>query len=341
MLDGRAGDFEYVGLARALQYEVSATTRGNVDALLVDVYEPVEVGQIVARLDDAEILARLQTERAVLDQLAAELEAELHRVGFREAGLIEDRRRFQVDEQRLHLGILSLKVVLESDQIELERMNLQAERARPLQEEGVLSMNEFDDIRLGRDLVARRIEENRILLTRTEAEHGAARARRVAFETQFPDLPDKDPVLQPLRGAVRAQELRMDEIELQRRGLVLRSPVAGRVSQVLARSGQSVRPGEPLVVVVELIASEIVAYAPQSFAGSIVERSRVAAARQADPARVAESIITRVGPSIEQMPQRMWRDPGIPEYGLPFVVAGVPELKLTPGEVVAINLIER
>lgn len=36
----------------------------------------------------------------------------------------------------------------------------------------------------------------------------------------------------------------------------------------------------------------------------------------------------------------MWRDPGIPEYGRPFVVAGVPALKLTPGVMVEIRVIE-
>jgi hypothetical protein len=71
-----------------------------------------------------------------------------------------------------------------------------------------------------------------------------------------------------------------------------------------------------------------------------VERSKVLAARRGDPSLVAESIITRVGPSIEQMPLRMWRDSAIPEYGLPFVVAGIPVLKLTPGELVGIRVID-
>ncbi len=341
MLGGRARTFEYVGMARALQYEVSSTTRGNVSALLVDLYEPIAAGRVVARLDDSEIVAQLNTERAVLNQLAAELEAELLRVGFREAGLIEDRRRFQVDEQRLHLEILSLKVVLESDEIELERRDLQVKRAKPLADDGILSMDEFDDIRLGRDRMARRIEENRTLLEQTENQFLTSRSRRQAYETQFPDLPDKDPVLQPLREAIHAQERRMEEIEIQRRALTLHSPITGRVSRILARGGQSVMPGEPLLFVVGEVASEIIAYAPEAAAGQIIERTNVAAARPENPTLVAESIITRVSPSIEQIPQRMWRDPGTPEYGLPFVIAGVPVLNLKPGEMVEIKILNR
>lgn len=338
---GRSRGTEYLGLAQAVQYEVSATTAGTVASVLPDVYEPVEAGQVLAHLDDAEIAARLETERAVLEQLTGELEAELLRLGFQEAGLIEDRRRFQIDEQQLQLEILSTRVVLEGDQIELERLNLQVGRIGPLAGEGIVAPSEYDDLRLTRDRIARRIEENRNLLLRVESEHHAARSRREAYEKQFPDVQDKDPVLRPLRDAVRAQERRLDEIEIQRRGLVLRSPVAGRVTQVLARSGQAILPGEPLVLVVEHAASEIIAFAPEPFAGRIAERARATATRRQAPFSTAESIVARVGPGIEVLPQRLWRDPVVPEYGRPFVVAAVPGLKLTPGEVVTVRLIER
>jgi len=341
LLAGRAQNFEYIGVARALQYQLSAPMAGTVDSLEVDVYEHVEQGQVLARLADVQILAELETARARLDQLGSQLDAELLRVGFREAGLVDDRRRFQVDEQQLQLDLLSLRVVLESDQIELERLNLRLGRVTPLVEEGVVSRNDYDDLRLSRDRIARRIEENGRLLRQMDQEHEAASTRRREYESQFPGLADKDPVLQPLRDAVRVQEMRIDEIETRRRGLLIRSPIEGQVSQVLARRGQSVRPGEPLLAVSERIASEIVAYASGPSAHGVVESARIAAARRNVPSRVAESVITRVGPAIEQLPQRLWRDPATPEYGLPFVVAGVPALTLTPGELVSLRILER
>jgi multidrug resistance efflux pump len=165
--------------------------------------------------------------------------------------------------------------------------------------------------------------------------------RRLAYEQQFPDVQDKDPVLRPLQDAVRAQEGRIREIEIQRRGLALRSPVAGRVTQVLARHGQAVLPGEPLAFVMEHVASEIVAYAPEDLGGRVAERARVAAIRRQPRPASAESIVARVGPAIEVMPQRLWRDPAIPEYGRPFLVSAVPALGLTAGEIVTVRLIDR
>ena len=341
LLAGRAQTFEYVGVARALQYQLSSPIAGTVNSLEVDVYNHVEQGQILARLDDEPLRAELETARARLNRLASQLDSGLLSVGFREAGLVDDRRRFQVDEQRLQLDLLSLRVVLESDQIELERLNLRLDRITPLVEEGVVSRNDYDDLRLSRDRIARRIEENGTLLAQMNQEHEAARTRRRAYESQFPDLADKDPVLQPLKDAVRIQEMRIGEIETRRRGLVVRSPIDGQVSQVLARRGQSVRPGEPLLAVTERLASEIVAYASGASISAVVERARIAAARQDMPSRVAESVIIRVGPAIEQLPQRLWRDPSTPEYGRPFVVAGIPALNLTPGELVSLRILER
>ena len=60
MLSGRARGLEYLGIARALQFEVSADSVGQLDALLVDLYDRVEAGDIVAKLDDAEVSARVE-----------------------------------------------------------------------------------------------------------------------------------------------------------------------------------------------------------------------------------------------------------------------------------------
>ena len=336
LLVGRAASFEYVGIARALQYEVSPSMGGNVHTVLVDLYDPVERGQVVARLDDVDVKARLETERAVISQLSAELGAESARVGLEEANLATDRRRFHVDEQRLHLDTLSLKVVLESDRIELERLNLQHQRSVALGAEGVLAQSDVDNLRLLRDTVARRIEENTKLLKEAEQQYGVAIGRRESYEGRF--SLETDPLLEPLRAAVHAQERRIEELDLQRRSLALHSPVTGRVSQVLARVGQYVLPGEALLFVEEDSPSEVVVYAPESAASRIAQGSRVRASRRGAPAVVAESLVTRTSATIQATPQRLWRDPQLPEYGLAFVISAAPQLGLKPGELVTVAM---
>ena len=57
------------------------------------------------------------------------------------------------------------------------------------------------------------------------------------------------------------------------------------------------------------------------------------------PERVAESVVVRLGPDIEILPERLWRVPSTPEYGRAVVIAAVPTLQLTPGELLNVRLI--
>jgi multidrug resistance efflux pump len=197
-----------------------------------------------------------------------------------------------------------------------------------------MAQSDIDNTRLQRDAVASRIEENLKMLHEAEQQHRITISRRQAYEKDF--SMERDPLLEPLRGAVLAQERRMEEIDLQRRALTLRSPVAGRISQVLARTGQYVLAGEPVVFVEEETASEIVVYAPEVAAKLVAEGALIRAMRRGSPGVVSESMVTRVGAAIEMTPQRLWRDPAVPEYGLPFVIAAAPQLRLTPGELVTV-----
>ncbi len=131
----------------------------------------------------------------------------------------------------------------------------------------------------------------------------------------------------------------MTEIELQRQALLLRSPVAGQVSALLCRQGQAVRPGEPILTVTEQTPREIVAYLKEADGETARKSARVLVASRTEAGRVAESLVVRVGPSIQQLPQRLWRNPRIPDYGRPVVIAGVPALDLTPGELVEVRFL--
>ena len=57
------------------------------------------------------------------------------------------------------------------------------------------------------------------------------------------------------------------------------------------------------------------------------------------PERVAETQVVRVGPTVQELPQRLWRDPRTPAYGRSVIIAGVQGLELTPGELVNVKLI--
>jgi HlyD family secretion protein len=342
MLAGRAARFEYIGMARSMQYEISASTTGQIDVLLVDLYDSVEAGDVVAKLDDTELAARVDRSRAMIGQLGAELNAtRLQFVSANkmdEASWTNDLRRFQTDEEDRRLAALELRALIASDEIEVERLALELQRAGPLLETGLIDQAEHDSIRLLHGEARARIDENRVLHSQTQSEQRTATLRREAFEQGLPAMPRTEPLLEPLRAAIEVENQRLLEIQSRHAATVLRSPVTGQVSSILARRGQTVVPGELILTVTDGNVTEILAYLDEADGHHAQENTPVLVATMSRPDRVAESFVVRVAPDIELLPERMWRAPAQPEYGRAVVIAAVPSLDLTPGELLNVRL---
>jgi len=343
MMLGRASRFEYVGLAQAMEYPISPAATGTVQSVVVDIYDRVNSGEMVAKLDDSRLLASIATSSAMLVQLQAELEATrttlITNEGQGMADWAADLRRFQADEQQRRLDVLSLRVVYEERQIELERFEIEEQRARELYDAGVVARKLWDQARLRRDEVRQGLEEGRILLDQTEEEYFASRTRREEYEAGLPDQDWIDPILRPLREAIEVESRRLDEIDVRRQALVLRSPVTGQVSQILGRRGQSVRAGEPVVVVAEGSVREIVAYLAEDDGREIAPSTPVRVSTRGGGGTVSESVVIRIGPTIQELPPRLWRNPRRPDYGRAIVIAAVPGMQLTPGELVNVKFL--
>lgn len=341
ILSGRAARYQYVGIASTAYYEISPSTVGTIERITVDLYEPVEAGAIVATLDPGPIEASLATAQAELARLEAAMESErtvLRRgVGPQQTDWRADLGGFEIEVEQRRLEELTLKVEIENDQVEKQRLAARLARIKPLHADGIVSTSEYDDVRLRHDQVAKRIEENQVLLAAIQDKFRTAQERMNAFQQSLPLDGREASLLAPLSAAVDVQLKRIDEIRAERERLVLRSPVAGQVSQLPARDGQSVVAGEPVIMVARRFASEVVGYLPEYAAGAAHENMRVVVARASDPAITAESVVLRISPTIETLPQRLWLRPDVAEYGRPFVVATAPSLELVPGERVSVS----
>jgi multidrug resistance efflux pump len=342
LLTGRATRFDYIGLARSTQYVVSSSETGRLETLLVDEYDHVEAGDVVAKLDDSEVTARIERSRATIRQLGAELDAARTRLladnQLDQAGWQNQLRRFETDEEDRRLAALELRVTIESDEIERERLALELKRAAPLLETGLMGQQEFESVRLMHDAVRTRISENRILLAQTESEFRTAMMRRESFEKDLPIAPGEVPLLQPLREAIEVENQRLREIRTRREATILRSPITGQVSSILCRRGQTVVPGEAILTVADGRVTEILAYLDESDSGAARENLPVLVASRSRPDRVAESFVVLVGPDVELLPERLWRQSSTPQYGRAVVIAAVPGLELTPGELLTVSL---
>jgi multidrug resistance efflux pump len=199
--------------------------------------------------------------------------------------------------------------------------------------------NHYDVARLERDELRQSLEDSRLLLVQTEEEYRAARQRRESYEADLPTDDLMESMLAPLRQAIEVETRRLEEIEVARRALVLRSPVDGQVTQILRRRGGSVRPGEPVLVVAEDSVREIVAYLAEDDNRPIEPSTPVIVSSRGVGGTVAESVVLRVGPGVQELPPRLWRNPRVPDYGRAVVIAAAPGTRLTPGEIVNIKFL--
>lgn len=336
-LVNRGRTASHVGLAHSLETQVSPTVTARVQAILVSMNEDVANQQVVALLDDAPVRALIDTAQANLRKLRADLAAAGASLAVEAGQTVTDLLRLQMDEQSRRLEALSLQATVAGDAIEVERRRLEAQRMAALSKEGLAPQSDFENARLAHEELRTRTERTRELLAQTESEWQSARARRETYERRLPAQGGEHLLLAPLREAISVEEVRLREIELQREALVLRSPVAGQVSQVWCGPGQSVRPGDPILTIVESTIRAIIVYVDDGDAQRFAPRAPVRVATRIAPRTAADSVVVSVGASVQPLPQRLWRDPRVPSYGRAVVVAPVPGLSLAGGELVDVR----
>jgi multidrug resistance efflux pump len=289
-------------------------------------------------LDDDQLDASVHTAEATLRKLRADLAAASASVAADAGRVATDLLRLQMDEDSRRLDALSLRAGLSGDGVELERRALEMRRLDLLASRGLATAADRDNARLLHDELQTRTDQTRQLLAQTEREWEGAKARREAYERKLPAGSGEQVLLEPLRQALEVEEARIKEIEIQRAALVLRSPVTGQVSQVLCSAGQTVRPGDPMLTVVEASVRNVLIYVDEADGRRFSVRAHARITRRAPARGTAASVVVSVGDSIQPLPPRLWRDPRVASYGRAVVVAPVEALGLSPGELVDVRI---
>lgn len=341
LLSERTRPAEFVALAYAPEITVASLVDGRLTTLGVERYERVEAGEVIARFDDRELHAGLEVARARGRRAAAELVAVAARLTREEelAGIdrAAELRRFLVDEMQARAEVIDLRAELATDGIEAERLAIRARRLEEMVGESIASIADLDDARLRRDEVQTRLNKGEErLAVRVEA-LAAATARREALAVAPAGLGDVPAELMVLEEELRVQELRVVELDTARRHLMLRAPIAGRVARVEARPGEAVRAGEAVVALVPERATEIVAYVPSDAMAGIAPACSVSIGRPYAPRSRTEAEVMRVSPQVELLPERLWRDPAVPEYGRGVLIAAS-GAGFVPGERLTVSI---
>ena len=365
MFHHRSQRFEVIGIARGQVRQIAANCTGRLKSVPVQLFEKVSVGDTVAVvdtiLDNEHLETELATISAEIEHLIAQLvpaqDSLIAEKTDRETNRIADRRRFSVDVENARLEILRLRALLASDRITLEDLAMEVKINQDLLKEGAVAPYELQKAQVQYETLAKKIEENEHLLEQADADLKQSLRRRDEYVQYQPHHPSVDNTLEVTRKAIKVQEQRMEELFVRLDPLELKSPIDGVVIQIQARAnearlhrpgenvlrrpGEVVRPGESILAVAEVKPSEIIAYVGENQLSQFREGIAVELVRRTELAKIqiARSQVTYVGPTIEIMPERLWRNPNIPLWGRPILIEVPQGLDLILGELVGVRIL--
>jgi multidrug resistance efflux pump len=353
----RSQRFEVLGIAQGQVRQIAASCTGRLTSMPVQLFDQVSLGQEVAVVDTIldneqpkdQLQAQLDTILAEIEHLTSQLvpthDDLLAEKADRETNRLSDSRRFSVDIENSRLEILRYRALIETNRIMLEDLALEVKTINELLTQEAVAPYELQKVQVQYDTLAKKIEENEYLLAQAKNTLKLAQQRYDEYIRSKPYHPSVEDALDVIRKAIKIQERRMDELLVQiealepRQTLKLTAPIDGVVSQILHWPGEAVRATEPILTITEIKPTEIIAYASEDQVDEIkkgltVELVKKSASKKIE---VARSQITYIGPSMEELPARLWRNPNIPEWGRPFMIKTPPQMKLIAGEVVGIR----
>jgi len=349
--------FEVVGIAQGDVAQVCAPVDGLLKAVYVRLFDDVTKGQVVASLDDELLTAKIATVAATAEHLRAQLEPTREQMladtADRELNRAEEQRRFAVDVERARLDILGLKAQIAADQITLENYAVEVKIAADLLSKNAIAPYEMQKAQSLYEATAKKVVETAAQLSQAEKQLKVAQQRQDAFVAQTAQLPSVDAALEAIHKEAAVQEKLMEELTVERKALVMTAPIEGTVVQIEARAndiavrragenvlrktGEVILAGQPILTIAQGKPKEILAYAGERQLGQIRAGAKIELVKKTAPAQIAQSEVTYIGPVVEQLPARLWLNPNVPQWGLPFLVR-VPEgMELTSGELVGIR----
>lgn len=368
----RSESFQMVGIAQSQVRQVASDCVARITEISVELFQPVKAGQTLAILNtvtanewmtEVELKSQIATAAAEIERLMALLiptqEELLANAANLQISHADNQRRFAVDVEAARLNVLKVQTEIADAEILLNSLAVQLQSTEKLVEEKVVVPFELEKVRTDYESAAKKIREYQEALRQAQEDQAQAERRRDEFARQELPQTSVDDALEAIRKEARVQEELIKGLQRQiaafraRTAVEIKSPIDGVVipisgkaneallkrqgEETIRRAGEVVAAGDPILAVAQTEPTEIIAYASEQQAGLLEQQMRVELVKMGYPSQIAQSRVLSIGPTIELMPQRLWRSPTIPQWGRSVVIEVPAGLAVIPGELVGIR----
>jgi HlyD family secretion protein len=245
----------YTGIVDANQVVVNARIAGRIERLAVDEGADVKTGDLIAVLDSGELTAQKQAMAATIaslrSQVAASQATEESTKGETSSGVSNAQAQIQAAKSQLDEARETLLKLQQDDQ-----------RIQKLASEGVASKQERD--RSEQDVRAQqaRVQSLSDQVKSTQAALATAQARTHQAHAA-------ESTVSAARSQAANAEAQLAEVETRLGFTRVLAPVNGTISVRVARQGEVVAMGEPIVTVVDLNDTWVRASVPETIGTNI------------------------------------------------------------------------
>jgi multidrug resistance efflux pump len=302
-----------VGEVEAIRANVTVVAPSVLTDLRVDLFQRVQKEEVIGSVLVAD---DLETAKAELAAIEADLKVT-------RARMQQDRDRNLLDYEQLRLDWYSQRRDLMSAQVNLIQASNDYNRAALLLATNFVSQEEYELKKTQRDLW--QIEVRELSSSVAELDKQLEQLRPGATG----DAND------PIQEALEAQER---QLQLLSQPMPLKAPMAGTISLIYRRPGETVMPGEPILTISSLAGSRIVAFLRQPLNIDPKPGMKVEVRSRSARGQAGLGEIQNVGSQMEAISPTLLPNPGQLENGLPISVTMPPELRLLPGESVSLTL---
>ncbi|MBN1804213.1 MAG: efflux RND transporter periplasmic adaptor subunit [Sedimentisphaerales bacterium] len=345
---------ELKGIAFSFEQIINTTETGYLRSVPVTLYQQVKKGDTLAVIKEntvareeyinALLQAQQETAESELEQLKAELEAAEDRLLVTQFEQNNDikamERRLAVDMERARLEVLDIKSTLEPDRLTLKDLEVEIEIVKSLIKEHAAEAYELQKAQSQYDILKETVTQTEQLLAQAQKNYESAQLRKDEFDQTIPFSPQlSDKELAPLRKAILVQENRVNEFIKQQDIIVLTAPFDGIISTLNCYAGQTVVRGDAIMTIIKPTPEFITAWVPQKGMERFSQNTKVEVISQNSNRQSFVSQVSNISPSVELIPQRLWQNPTIPEWGRAIQIPIQPNFVCTHNEIVGIKTI--
>jgi multidrug resistance efflux pump len=315
------------------EVKVSSSVAGRLSTLSVEQGQKIQEGALIATLDAADLDARIRLAKAEVERQRTRVDAEREALKLeaqdRRAQSEARRNAYEREGRRLRGEAERLAAEQAVDEADLGALAPQIARLQPLLDNKLITADRLEDLIRKRDVLNRRI------VARTDAVRGA-KEELAAWEKLEPEkLPDPglDARLLPFELELRAQELKVAELELDRKKYQITAPVSGSVNLVSARAGEWRAPGVEIIEIVVPKPGHLTAYVTDRQVPAVTPGTLATLRPRDRSGKALEGKVTQVGPRIEQVPLRLRSIPTIAQWGRLVTIQVEQAAEPLPGEI--------